>query len=426
MADHARRLRPALKGTGSAKNLAPLCWLLMVLLSSAGCDEGKKCSAGTDGCACYGNGTCNQGLACVADVCRPEGDAGEDAADLPVGEDAGEDAGTEEDGGADPDAVADTDPDITEEDVQEEPGVPCTDYTGQDPGSCPEGQVCSGAGTCITLPAVCTQEVVTQFEALCDGNTVVRCTELFSRMEGDVEVFYIGFSGESETCAADERCLDYEFMLKGGEGACDGPLPWAACIPLAADACDMTVNADCIGTSPDGHCDADAAFNCSSIELDQASSYAVPMQGIWEEEDCGAAGFTCRLTPYDRAVCVDPDAILCIEWFQYCDGSTRHRCEPDSWEEIQDCSAAGGICYDGCPADPADSACVPAGTVSCDPYTFIPYCLDASTMMTCSFYCAALEYECTCYILEDGELVEVPCDCVDGADGAECVVIEEP
>lgn len=421
MTDKAFRRRPVL-----VKALASFSLFLVMLLSFAGCDEGKKCPAGTEGCACYGNNTCNQGLMCASDRCWPTGDAGEDVAGDPVGEDVGEDVGPEEDSVADPDAEPDGDAEVTEEDVQEEPGLPCTDYTGQDPGSCPEGQVCSGAGTCVTLPDVCTMEVVTGFEALCDGNTVVRCTEHFTRMEGGVEVSYIGFSGETEACAGDERCLDYDFMLKGGDGACDGPLPWAACIPLEAETCDMTIEAGCIAAPPDGSCEGDAALNCSSIGLDAASEYAVPMQGIWEETDCSAAGFICRLTPYDRAVCVDPDAILCTEWFQLCDGDTWHMCEPGSWEVIQDCSASGGICFDGCDSSPADSACVPAGTTSCDPTTFVPTCLDGSTMMTCSMFCAALEYECTCYVIEGGELVEVPCDCVEGADGAECIVTEEP
>lgn len=395
--------------------------LPVIFISTAGCDEGSKCSAGVEGCACYGNGTCNEGLVCVAGVCRPEEeDAGEDVEDDFADEDVGEDMGTDEDTGVDPDVG----PDVMEEDIEEEPGIPCTDYNGQDPSSCPEGQVCSGEGYCITLPDICTQDVVTRFEALCDGDTIVRCTEHFTRMVDGREVSYIGFSGESETCGADERCFDYEFMLRGGEGACDGPLPWASCISQDAGTCEMTVTSDCIGEPAGSYCDSALAFNCSSSELDEASYYAVPMQGLWVEEDCGATGYVCRMTPYNRAVCVNPDAILCTEWYQYCDGDVRHRCETGRWEDIQDCSATGDICYDGCPEDPADSNCVPPDTAFCNTSTFVSYCIDDLTMMTCSFYCAALEYECVCYILEDGELTEVPCNCVDGADGAECIVVE--
>lgn len=58
----------------------PRCWLVLGLsglLALAACGGGDPpCETGALNCACYGNGTCNSGLACSSGQCRPDGDGG--------------------------------------------------------------------------------------------------------------------------------------------------------------------------------------------------------------------------------------------------------------------------------------------------------------------------------------------------------------
>jgi hypothetical protein len=58
-------------------------WLLMILVGgvlalAAACGGSKSgsCAQGTERCPCYGNSTCNPGLACMSDVCVSSGGTG--------------------------------------------------------------------------------------------------------------------------------------------------------------------------------------------------------------------------------------------------------------------------------------------------------------------------------------------------------------
>ena len=58
------------------RGMAPaLAWAVTVVATSCGAPEVPAAAAdGSDGGACYGNGTCNEGLACVDDVCVSSGE----------------------------------------------------------------------------------------------------------------------------------------------------------------------------------------------------------------------------------------------------------------------------------------------------------------------------------------------------------------
>lgn len=44
--------------------------------SSSSEPNGSQCSDGTEGCPCFGNGTCNDGLACLSNLCVSQGSGG--------------------------------------------------------------------------------------------------------------------------------------------------------------------------------------------------------------------------------------------------------------------------------------------------------------------------------------------------------------
>jgi hypothetical protein len=89
-----QRLYPVLRG--------PLLTMLSLALLAVGCDSASStplkadasgCTTGNETCPCYGNKTCNQGLACLSNLCVNAGnDSGIAPGDSAPGPDAGRDA----------------------------------------------------------------------------------------------------------------------------------------------------------------------------------------------------------------------------------------------------------------------------------------------------------------------------------------------
>lgn len=94
---------------------------------------GCRTAEGSEGGACYGNGTCGPGLMCRSDLCIRPGDAGKPDGGPDAGRDGGADAGTS-DSGPDDAGPADAGTDAAIDDAGDAPDA-ADDDAGPDGGS---------------------------------------------------------------------------------------------------------------------------------------------------------------------------------------------------------------------------------------------------------------------------------------------------
>ncbi len=298
--------------------------LWLALAACAACDDGggggASAGAGFLGAACYGNGTCDDGLVCSADGTCVEGEG--DARPPPPGDAAPVDGEPPPTG----DAAADAAPSDAAADAAPEPdGAP----VGCGPlRPCPEGQVCLESGECAADGA-CREDTDCPGARICVDGGCPEPEVCFGPDDCDAPRV-CGDGACVEPCAGDAGCADDEICV---DGAC-----------LATPEC--VDDADCAGTRAcvGGRCPEPAVcFGADDCDDGRACADGECRASCGGDADCPGlqrceAG-VCR----ESGRCVDHAD---CEGERVCgDGQCAERCQGDlDCAGTRQCDLVSGVC----------------------------------------------------------------------------------